>query len=431
MPRLPSPRTLLAAAAAFALTLGGIKSAAAQPDTMLQLEGTEARIAKHREDAKRLAKTHMPDPDELGDGWHRPWEAPRGVSGIVPSESYYWRKFKVHDAWAQYFGMKEYEIVEAIKGRLDPIYAQMAGQPMPDDVPESVIALMRTKAGMLSIPMMNLRKHTMLVHLPQVLAITKMQTIGHEVTRAQLLAKPEERERIVQELMPDLLNMFGANLSGKSYDEALRTLAREARSVRRGTTMVYIHAEPKTWKQDDGKTIPSFAVFTVKLHIAARSAIGTKIEDINAENVAKTASTVTSSLRKSMKMAQEFAEIQVNKQIDQLEQDISNAKRLGRDTKRLEERMEALNEQLAAFAKVQNIKADIQLAEHGENAWVMSIENLPTVQSKQLGAFHARLRNGNAIVDVEAKGTYSKAFILKHLDYLLASLDESTQVFTE
>lgn len=435
MLRFPYARSLLTTAAALLLVLGSVTSASAKPDTMLQLEGTKERIAKFRADAKRLARLHMPGTDVLGEGWFRPWEAPRGIPGVIRSEDYFWRRFKVNDAWAQYFGMKDAEIVEAIKARMEPIFAQMAGQPIPDDVkktiPPEVLKLMTSKPGMLSIPMMNLRKHTMLVHEPQVLAVTRLEDIGHRVIQARFNAEPEEAQQVERDLMPEILKVLGANLGHLSYEEALAALAREARSVRRSTEMSYIHADPAALKDTSGKTLPTYAVFRVKLYVAAHSAIGTSIKDVNAANVTQTAARLTASLRKTMGMAKEIGQRQLNKQIETMEQELARAERANRDTTAIEQRIDALREGLSAFGQVQNIKADIKIAEHGDSAWVMSLENLPTVQSKKLGAFQARLRNGNAIVDIQAEGTYPKAFMKKHLEYLLASLDESTQVFAE
>ncbi len=322
IPRMVKPALRVAAAFALLLVLAAPGGAGAAEDTLWTFPDTGERITAARRDASSLARSFLPGPADLGPGWYRPWEAPRGVPGLLRDEATWWNRLEVAPAWGQFFGLEEEAITQRVRERLDEVFASFAGQAAPAGVPPEFQAMASSKPAFLSVPMMRLRQFTMLVQMPQVLAVSKLETVGHAYLKARFTKKPEEVEATIARQFPDLLRALDANLEGQSYEDALRAYAREARNVRRHTRMVFVRADAEAWANPDLQKMPDYAVFTVDLSVLARSAIGTWIRDVTPEDAGRVQQDVASSLAKTWALTREIAGLQAGKQREALATEI-------------------------------------------------------------------------------------------------------------
>ena len=78
-----------------------------------------------------------------------------------------------------------------------------------------------------------------------------------------------------------------------------------------------------------------------------------------------------------------------------------------------------------------SITFDLATRELGDNGWLLAI-NMPDLGLPvKLASYHARVRNGNAVVNITMSGTYPKAWMTKQLDFFLTAMDERTLVYRE
>lgn len=414
-----------------ALFLGVLALPAPAGDTIWSFPDTMERVAEARRDAEAMARTFLPGPEDLGEGWYRPWETPARLPGLPRDATSWWRRLEVPAAWGQFFGLDEAEIQARVREKLDGEIGEFLGQPLPPGTPPHVAAMASSKPAFLSLPQMQLRQFTMLAQVPQVLAVSRFQEVGHAVLRARLTKTPEQVEKLVLEQYPELLRALDANLADLSYDEALAAYAREARSVRRHTKMAFVHASPEGWADATAQALPDHAVLTVDVYLLSRDAVGTRIEDVTAENRAAVERSIATTLKRTWDLTQEVSALQAEKQRERLEKQRTRIERGGGDTGAIDAQLARLDDQAAAVQGAPAARPELSLRDLGDNAWILSLEGLPQIQQRKFAGLQARIRNGNAVADVTVRGTYPKARLMETLEYLLGALDERTQLFVE
>ncbi|MHC4134235.1 MAG: hypothetical protein ACYS0K_04545 [Planctomycetota bacterium] len=422
----PIRRRLNAVGGVLLVVLLSTGSRVQASDPGLPMPGARERIAKFREDARVLAK-RLPTLDDLGPGWYRPWEVPTGVPLRSRSEDAYWRRFEVPVDWAQFFGLDDEEIVRLVRAEIDKIFEMLgeADAAAMAKIPPQMREVAKSPSAALSlILMLSIRKHTLLVHNSKTLAASIMQgASGHvlEAMKARLGGRPPEEVQALQVAGTwPLLKVLGADLRGLDYGEALRAVASEIRSVRRGTRMVYVRASRAALKETS-RSVPEYVAFTIDLHILARDAIGKELPDVTEATLGRTRQRFVDSLEGAMRMTREMAGVTVAAQIKALEE------KGGPGT---EEQVARLKRSFDEYRKMRTPTAALELREFGDNAWVVALD-LPKIQGAKFAAIQARLRVGHAVAHIEATGTFGKDVMLRHLDTMLAALEDSLEVFAD
>lgn len=384
------------------------------------------RTAAWRSDARRLFHEHFAQPADLGEGWLLPWQAPRGV--LIPrspnglsygrpprSEDAYWKKLEVEDAWSRWFRLDEDELRAELRRGLEMARAEMAkGQTLPPSLQPYA-----SPSGLLGLFILGIRPLNLRASVSALELGVRLQKDGLAVLRAQF-APEEERAELLAEQERRMPEVVGADFRALDVDTALERAVAEARLVRRVSRMTYIHAASMLGASPAPDA--TYGAFDVTLYIVAREAIGSVLEDTTADEVAPLRRSIQEQLGLISKTLLEVAEARANQERAKIE-----SARLSPEARA--EQLARLEEGLRAARNTPRPTVRLDKLAFGEDSWIGSIEgSLPDGRSAQ--QWHARLRNGNAVVVIQGRGTLPADAMRTQLQYVLEAMDEATSEYT-
>jgi len=387
----------------------------------------KARTRAHRADAQALFRSRFPTKDDLGPGWFLPWEAPKGVTAHMATEASYWRHMKVNEAWAQFFGLTEAQIVKIARASIDKGFARMGGGDNTRGVPAALRSFV-SKPGVLSMALGLIRRQTVLAEKPRPQLAIEVQALAAKI-QASVLLKPEKRAEHQARLQVESLVAIGADLRGLDYDAALKALAHEIRSVRRVAKMTYVAGDAEAWKKTTtSRAVPDHGAFTVEMYLLADEDTKGATGDLLPSAVDATRKRLSAAVRGMLDAQRELAIAHARAQIEKLEKQIRSYTTMGRNAGYLQKRMDELEASVAASREIPAPQVQIQNVDAGENAWFASI-HAKTHDGRTYGQYFGRLRNGNAVVNVTGTGTHAPARMREDLIYMLGAMDARTKVF--
>jgi hypothetical protein len=382
-------RVRRAAAGCLLLVLPPVAAFAGGEQDLLPVPGTAERRAAAKKDADELLRTRFPTVEDLGPSWRRPWEVPGWLPGASGSEAEFRRKTAPRSIWTQFFGLSAADA----EGLLRPALADLVRKMRAEGKAPPELQAFEGEQGLLSMAMLGLRTFTAPTIESPALFAARNHAVGFETARKVMAAGTEaEKRSALLDQTVTLLSTLDADLRALPLDEAVRRFVDEARLVRRAATMSYVHVSDDALRADPALGVPSHGRLTVDLRILAREAIGTRLRDPSREDLAAAAKELQRLFEASRKLVVE----------------LGNAR--------------------AAAAKP--IRVSLEPVALGESAWVAAFEGIETLGG-DVAAYWARLRNGNAIVDVRGEGSYPRAWFLQELGHVLGAMDERTQVFQE
>jgi hypothetical protein len=183
------------------------------------------------------------------------------------------------------------------------------------------------------------------------------------------------------------------DLKGKTYEEIVRACVAEIASIRQAADMLYLHcAEDQIAKAaKEPGYIPPFGTITVQLRLLTREAIKSRVKDWSEKDLTETGKTLEGIF---------------NKVLQQMPK--GDAK-----------------------GPTGTVKVTFQPKKFGDNSWVLFIEGPNAPGGMRINFYYARLRNGNAVVNLEGSGTYNRDWFAKQLDLFLSAMDNRTRMFRE
>jgi len=448
-----SPRRLAAASAvAGAIALAALAQADGR-DRVLNIEGGDARAARAIEDAQRLVRERFPSHEEIGPLWRRPWEAPRGIPGAIRSEREYWTRVQANPIWAQLYGLSATETEAALRTSVEALLARAkaAGERPPDGFaellqPEGLLlascAQLRpfTLAAFEGPAAVAARTDRLAVDAARAVRELEQRYIGERRTLAGdapgLRALEDRRNAELARTSLDLgrraVATLYADLHGQGWDLAARALAREAASVRRAADMVYVHG-------DFGATptspleLPPYGSITVELRILARDAIADRAKDLSADEREAMRGVVERLQNDLLAVTRELVVDQVGAQLTEL---VARSDELARSgggpaleaVRAEQQRLETI---MARAREARSVTVACEPRDLGDGSWILVIEGFPALGTLRPTGYFARLRNGNAVVNLRGVGTYPRAWFVQQLDYFLAAMQDRTGVFRD
>lgn len=445
-------RFALASAVAGAIAFGALAQADGR-NGVLKIEGGDARAARAIEDAQRLVRERFPSHDEIGPLWRRPWEAPRGIPGAIRSEREYWTRVQANPIWAQLFGLSALETEAVLRTSVDALLAQAkaAGEPPPEGYAELL-----QPEGLLLASCAQLRPFTLAAFEGPAAVAARTDRLAVDAARAvgalerryagerRALAGDAPGLRALEdrrnaELARTALDVgrravaaLYADVRGQGWDLAVRALAREAASVRRVADMIYVHGDFGATPASPHE-LPPYGSITVELRILARDAIADRAKDLSADEREAMRGGVERLQNDLLGVTRELIVDQVGAQVLELGARADELVRAGGgaalDQVRAEQRR--LETIVARAREAGPVTVTCEPRDLGDASWILVIEGFPALGALRPTGYFARLRNGNAVVNLRGVGTYPRAWFVQQLDYFLAAMQDRTGVFRD
>lgn len=355
-------------------------SVALGQDLMISISGGEERNQAMFADAKLYAETHLPVPENLGPGWKRPWEL--NVLGLTQGETQFWKGLRSPGGdtplWHWFYGTTGPEALEIIREGIPEMESEMALDPQ-----TASMGYLGTVEGRLHTQMAFARLHNSVPIYSEPIASLRIAPL---LESGLAMADARTMEQ-VKEGLAFMRDVFAPEFEGADRQRILKAITREATMVRKFTAMNYIHLAEGSLL-DEAKQVPKYGLFKVTIHVFRRDAIGRELVDVKPED---------------LPLLQKDYEAHLN----------------------------GLASKYYPSANA-TYRVKWEQADYGDSSWVMETATTATGAGiPWFAAMHARIRNGNAVVNVKAEGTYSAKFLAKELDYVLAVLDEATAKYAE
>ena len=275
---------------------------------------------------------------------------------------------------------------------------------------------MTTEAGLLKVALLHLRTYYLKAVETQLIGMARLNKVSREFMqrfadmkerhqkelasaggrRAEVRKRQnEEEQRFMMMQTPFFIQGLCPGAVGGSYDEVLKIYVRDVLAVRRNVEMWYVYlTDENVAKARRGEAF-QFALAVVALRLFAGEEVEERIEDVTAETAPG-----------------------IKKELDDL---LSHIR---------QQVMRTANPAVRARMP-KSITFDLATRELGDNGWLLAI-NMPDLGLPvKLASYHARVRNGNAVVNITMSGTYPKAWMTKQLDFFLTAMDERTEVYRE
>ena len=412
--------------------------------------GVEKAVA----DAMSLVSTRFPKSKDLEEGWFTPWTMPPELRKrlLLPSEKE-WHENQLDRLWANCSGIPEAELEGQLR-RLLEAQAKFTQAQFEKEDPDA--AKFFAKNGMLFARTMFLKTgrkpavHPVSVELPLfrrvradscfLKAVKLRSTIEqrHKLAQTKLLSglerkiaaagSDEERDTLNQKyqesleklkkeqnqemeirFIENMLEAMYPEIYGKSPDEIVQRLARDYSAIRKFARMSYHNVDPKELKraEKEASYIPVMNLVNIELVLVEKNARPTIAPDPTAEELKRLASEL------------ERSEFEVL---------LSSRKQELRKSSRSPEEDHAELIRDLNFGDCE-FKVECQQPKYGDYCCTVIIKGpkSPTVQFNQ---YHSRLRNGNAIINIEVISTSKDhEWRKKQLDHFLSAMDKSTQPF--
>jgi hypothetical protein len=400
---------------------------------LLSIPGAAERLDAAGQDARRLVATRFPSVDDLGPGWRRPWQASRDVPGMPRTEDEFWRATRMSPVWAQFFEMPEPQVQRAVRQSIDKILAESRAVEARGGKIHPLVHRFATPEGLLALSAMQLRLFALAVYDSPLVAGARLNDIGAPFLERVFGAESDEaRETALVEWTAAAVDTESRTLEGQPFEKMLETYAREARRIRRGATMVYVHVAERPASAAPADPAPPFGQFTVDLWILSRDTVGTQVRDHAAGDLARTRSAVESTLQRVTAAVEPRVRAQVKAQLAQLEEQIGQHLAADREPPAdLFRRRSDLALALAELEQARPVAVTMEPRHFGDNSWIAFVDGYAGVPALggELRGYFARLRNGNAVVNVRGTGTYPRAWFLQQLDLLLSAMADRTEIF--
>ena len=275
---------------------------------------------------------------------------------------------------------------------------------------------MTTEAGLLKVALLHLRTYYLKAVETQLIGMARLNKVSREFMqrfadmkerhqkelasaggrRAEVRKRQnEEEQRFMVMQTPFFIRGLCPDAVDGSYDEVLKIYVRDVLAVRRNAEMWYVYlTDENVAKARRGEAF-QFALAVVALRLFAGEEVEERIEDVTAETAPG-----------------------IKKELDDL---LAHLR---------QQVMRTANPAVRARMP-KSITFDLATRELGDNGWLLAI-NMPDLGLPvKLASYHARVRNGNAVVNITMSGTYPKGWMTKQLDFFLTAMDERTLVYRE
>ncbi len=408
------------------------------------------RVKKTVTETLQLSKKRFPSADELGEGWFTPWNMPEAMKGRLTGAGEQVRAEEEWQAkrlgfWLVLAGQKEEANAAFVRTLIEK--SVRAERERAKKAPEESRPTPVTKETITALIAMQLRTFTLPVYESQMVAATRAldqmvwlaettekvkrkfteerEALQKELGALQSAEPSEERDnairrleaqlvelgkrqrkeedRLAEQLGMDVIAILCPDFKGKSSEQVIKIVLDEARSIRQAADMVYLHVAPQDAERarKDPSFIPPFGQVTVQLRVLSREALRARITDPTEQQLRQKAKELEAAYRRMARFA------------------LARAGKDGKEGGSGEARLLA------------DVKIRVERRKLGDDAWVLFMETPPLPDGRTVTMYHGRLRNGNAIVNIEATGTRDRDWMVKQIDYFLNSLDDRTRIFRD